>query len=73
MHGCQARMAHDTFTLSPRLGPAPALLLLAQGMVPHPGKEGRHLPAAQPGTDALRQDPLVPWAPHRKADAHRQH
>lgn len=37
-------MAHDTFTLSPRLVPAPALLLLAQGMVPQPGKEGRKAP-----------------------------
>lgn len=28
-------MAHDTFTLSPRLAPAPSLLPLAQEMVPH--------------------------------------
>lgn len=44
MYRWQARMAHDTFTLSPRLAPAPSLLPLAQGMGPHPGKEGRHLP-----------------------------
>lgn len=50
--------------------PAPAFLLLPQGMGPHAGKEGRHLPTAQPGTAALssthRQHLLVPRAPHRK-------
>lgn len=71
MEGCQARVAHDTFTLSPRLAPAPARLLLAQVR-----KEGT-LPAAQPGADALssthRQDLLVPWLLPTKADAHKQH
>lgn len=50
--------------------PAPASLLSPQGMSPHPGKEGRHLPTAQPGTAAFssthRQHLLVPRAPHRK-------